>query len=226
MRVVIIRHHLEDSGGLVADAFQARGAQLSTHLIPGDDPPPALDRIDHIVMLGATCAVYDASVPWIGGELDWLRAAGAAGVPVLGICFGAQELAVVSGGQVAQSPRAEVGWITVDSLDPGLIPGGPWLEFHNDRCTLPASATLLARTELAVQAFSVGRNLAVQFHPEVAGAQLELWLNAGGRQEALKAGVDPDRLLAQTFAQEPAARRRADQLVETALSLANAGVGG
>jgi hypothetical protein len=60
----------------------------------------------------------------------------------------------------------------------------------------------------------------VQFHPEVDGAQLKLWLDAGGREEAIRAGHDPDKLLAETIAQEPASRDRADRLVATAIRIA------
>ena len=40
---------------------------------------------------------------------------------------------------------------------------------------------MLARNDLGVQAFRLGRHLAVQFHPEVDGEQFRLWLDAGGR---------------------------------------------
>jgi hypothetical protein len=79
---------------------------------------------------------------------------------------------------------------------------------------------MLARTELCVQAFSLGRHLAVQFHPEVDGAQVGRWLANGGRAEAERAGQDPDALLARTVAEEPAAAQRADRLVAAALRLA------
>jgi hypothetical protein len=80
---------------------------------------------------------------------------------------------------------------------------------------------VLARNEVGVQAFSVGRHLAVQFHPEADGEQLRLWMDGGGREEAEQAGTDPDRFLAETFAEEPAARARADALVASALLIAD-----
>jgi GMP synthase-like glutamine amidotransferase len=222
MRVVVIRHHEEDSAGFIAAAFEGRGAELSVRMFPGDGPLPPLDGVDHVVFLGATYAVYDEDPAraWIADELTWLRQADQAGVPVLGICFGAQALAAALGGGVEAAPRKEIGWITIESLDHVLMPAGPWLEFHGDRCLLPPQARLLARNDTGAQAFSVGRHLAVQFHPEVDGAQLKLWLDAGGRAEVEQAGQNPDELLARTIAEEPASRDRADQLVESALRLA------
>jgi GMP synthase-like glutamine amidotransferase len=222
MRVIVVRHHEVDEAGFIADAFAARGAQLSTHLFPGDGPLPALDGVDHIVVLGAVWSVYDEATigSWIGAELDWLRQADAAGVPVLGICFGAQALSAALGGQVTAAPRKEVGWTMIETADPDLIEPGPWLEFHGDQCLPPAEATILARNELCVQAFTLRANLAVQFHPEVDGPQLERWLSDGGLAEAARAGQDPAEFLAATVAQEPAAAARADRLVAAALRLA------
>jgi GMP synthase-like glutamine amidotransferase len=222
MRVIVVRHHEVDEAGFIADAFAARGAQLSTHLFPGDGPLPSLDGVDHIVVLGAVWSVYDEATigSWIGAELDWLRQADRAGVPVLGICFGAQALSAAHGGQVTAAPRKEVGWTMIESLDPDIIEPGPWLEFHGDQCVPPAEATILARNEVSVQAFTLRGNLAVQFHPEVDGPQLERWLTDGGRAEAERAGRDPEKFLAQTIAEEPAAAARADRLVAAALRLA------
>jgi GMP synthase-like glutamine amidotransferase len=218
-RVVVIRHHDIDSAGFIGDAFEARGAELAVHLIPDDGPVPPLDGVDHVVVLGAVSSVNDPD-PWIAAELAWLRRADAAGVPVFGICFGAQALCAALGGRVEAMGRTEIGWVLVDPADPDVIPAGPWLEFHNDRCLPPPSATVLARNETGIQAFRIGRHLAVQFHPEVDGPQLKRWLDAHTDQEERSLGIDPDQFLADTIREEPAARVRADRLVAVALDLA------
>jgi GMP synthase-like glutamine amidotransferase len=222
MRVAVIKHHDIDDAGFIAAAFRARGAEIRVHLVPDDGPLPDLNDLDHIVVLGAAWSVYDRQKvgQWIDAELAWLRAADDAGVPVLGICFGAQALAAAHGGGAEAMPRMEIGWTTVEPAGPGVIEPGPWLEFHGDRCILPPGARLLASTQLCAQAFAVGRNLAVQFHPEVDGAQVRRWLEAGGKAEAERSGQDPEALVARTVAEEPHAAQRADRLVATALELA------
>jgi len=222
MRVVVIRHHEEDSAGFVGAAFEARGAELSVCLFPKEGPLPALDGVDHVVVLGAVWAVYDDSPDraWVADELAWLRQAEESGVPVLGICFGAQALAAAFGGRVEAALRREIGWSMIDTFDPDLIPPGPWLEFHQDRFFPPPRARVLATNEVGVQAFVLGRHLGVQFHPEPDGALLKAWLDAGGREDAERHGVDVDRFLARTFAEEAAARGRADTLVASALLIA------
>jgi hypothetical protein len=68
-----------------------------------------------------------------------------------------------------------------------------------------------------VQAFSIGASVGVQFHPEVDDLQLKEWLDAdeGSTREL---GLDVDALLAETARETPAARLRAQTLVDLFLS--------
>jgi GMP synthase-like glutamine amidotransferase len=107
------------------------------------------------------------------------------------------------------------------SLPGPVIGRGPWFQFHGDRCVLPRHARLLARNDVCVQAFTIGANLGVQFHPEIDAGQLERWYADGGRAAAERLGLDPDVLLAQTKAEEGAARNRASELLERWLAHAH-----
>jgi GMP synthase-like glutamine amidotransferase len=122
------------------------------------------------------------------------------------------------GGSVAKAPKAELGWYEIQSDDKTLIPTGPWFEYHWDRWTLPKGATEIARSEIASQAFVMGRTLGVQFHPEIDPTVLEEWLGMeGGCAEVESVGVDVDQLRKETKEIQPASDKRAFELVDTFL---------
>ncbi len=219
-RALVIRHHEEDRAGLVGEALEERGFVLRTELMDENSPTPDLDEVDLLVVLGSKHAVYDPEVEaaWFGRELGLLADAGRREVPIFGICFGAQALCRHHGGIVRRADEAEIGWFEVDPVASVPLPAGPWFEYHFDRCELPESAQLWASSPRAVQAFAIGRDVGVQFHPEVDEHQLADWMGAGGAQETRDLGLDPDGLLARTAAETPAARARVAQLVDLVLA--------
>ena len=62
----------------------------------------------------------------------------------------------------------------------------------------PAAATELARNASSSQAFILGQNLAVQFHPEMNSAILASWIATGGAEEMGKLGINIEELVRQT----------------------------
>ncbi len=218
-RVLAIRHHVEDSPGLIGDAFTARGYVVEAAMMDAEHPTPDLEGYDALVILGSTHAVYDDEIEaaWFGRELELIATAQRRAVPVLGICFGAQALCRYHGGEVSASDEPEVGWYEVEPVGTSPLESGPWFEYHFDRCALPPTAQLWARTPAAVQAFVVGADLGVQFHPEIDDGQLAQWL-AGGDEGVRRVGLDPVALMARTRRETPAARARAARLVDLFVS--------
>lgn len=223
MRVLVVQQDHVSPVGPVGEAFARRGWDVEELLVvpaerfadPSVEPAfPDPAGYDALVPMGAPWSVYEAAIGrWLPAELDMLRAADAAGVPVLGICFGGQALAAALGGAVERAPEAEVGWYDLTTDDPSLVEAGPWFQWHHDRWRLPPGAVEVARTPRASQAFVLRRNLAVQFHPELTAGQLQGWVDNGGAGYLAAHGVDAATLLAGTRAEEPAAAARADRLV-------------
>ena len=230
MRALFIMHDHYSPSGLVGDAFAGLGYDIAEfNVVPRERhhspdvtvmfPDPA--AYDAVVAFGAIWSVYDDAAigTWIGDEIKLTRTAMAAGVPVLGICFGGQMLATAVGGRVERAPSPEIGWTPISRTSPSpLLPPGPWFEWHYDRFLLPPGVPSLAATDLgggetASQAFTIGRSLGLQFHPEVTETVLEAWLSEGGTEELATIGVDPARLLRETRALAGDAAVRAHELV-------------
>jgi GMP synthase-like glutamine amidotransferase len=218
-RALVLRHHLEDSAGLIGEAFESRGYEVDLRMMNADTASPSLDGFDVFVILGSYSAVYDEEVEqaWFGRELELIADAQRRNLPIFGICFGAQALCLFHGGVVERSNQPEVGWYDVEARNDSGIAKGPWFQYHFDRCVLPESAQLWATTPRAVQAFSVGRNVGVQFHPEIDDVQLRAWF-ASSDEGARELGIDVDALIEQTKLETPAARVRAADLVDLFLS--------
>jgi len=152
MRALILQHDHDAPAGLLGDWLAQRGELVTVRMDRGERPPdPA--GFDRVVTLGSEHAADDDAIAWQADEQATLRAADAAGVPILGVCFGAQALARALGGGVRRAARPELGWVTVGSRAPDVIPEGPWLAWHDDEVLTPPGAEILAANDSGVQAY-------------------------------------------------------------------------
>ncbi|WP_346777249.1 methyltransferase domain-containing protein [Streptomyces sp. HNM0575] len=172
--------------------------------------PESLSGVEALVVMGGSRAAYsDDGFPTRRAELDLLRQALAAEVPVLGICLGAQLLAVAAGGEAREGAGLQVGWGEVD-LSPAaehdpLFASAPErlrvLHWHGDTMELPGGAVLLASCDrYPVQAFRVGGAAwGMQFHLEVDEAAVDAFATAFPEEAATAPGLReaaPDELTA------------------------------
>ncbi|MEM9146998.1 MAG: gamma-glutamyl-gamma-aminobutyrate hydrolase family protein [Pseudomonadota bacterium] len=161
-----------------ADPTLAFGAfDVQAGVLPED--PRACDAW---LITGSKHGVYD-DLPWIAPLMDFIRAVRAAGVPIVGICFGHQIVAQALGGHAEKSER---GWgVGVHryrvAARPGWMAGGPdeatWHAHHQDQVTaLPPDATVLAESGFcpyAALAYGDPEHpdaFTIQPHPEFATA--------------------------------------------------------
>ena len=229
MRALFIEHDHISLGGPIWRSLEKHGYEIERFLIVPEanyDSPnitttfPNFNEYDLLVPMGAPYGAYedDRIGNWLLPELEKLKQAHNDGIPILGICFGGQLMARALGGSVARAPKAEVGWIEIESDDKTLIPTGPWFAYHWDRWMTPKGATEIAKTDTANQAFVMGRTLALQFHPEVDPEVLEAWLSReSGCVEITGEGVDLDLLRKETLEQEIGSNKRAAELVDAFL---------
>lgn len=143
----------------------------------------AMKGIKGIILSGSPFSVHDSNAPNV--NLDELTGVGHmgnmegrhVGLPLLGICYGAQLMAKNWGGNVARSNTREYGRAHLNILkyDNALLNGiSPnsqvWMSHADTISVIPKDATLIASTEsVELAAFKMdGENVyGIQFHPEV-----------------------------------------------------------
>jgi GMP synthase-like glutamine amidotransferase len=197
--VVAVLHHLEHAfTGHAGAALRAAGVELDERFLRDGDALPAVGETDGILSLGGEQNALD---PALRREAELLREATRTGVPVLGVCLGAQLLAHALGGGVRRLERRMLAWTPLEPLpaadgDPvlgALPPGAAGLHWNEDGFDLPEGATeLLCSPAGSVEAFRAGRgSWGVQFHPEIDGEALEGWYR-DWHEVPEQAGVDVD----------------------------------
>lgn len=222
-RALAIVHSDTDVPGSLPELASKAGVEVEVRSITR--PLVEVSDLDLLVVMGSPESAYDERLAWLEAELGWLRAAQQRGVPTLGICFGSQILARSMGGQVSRNARAEIGWTPLRLTQTHWQHAGPWLNFHFDAFTLPPGAELLAETDLAPQAYRIGKSMGVQFHPEIDVAMFDTWTRywastAEGRQFLETAGDLPERMRAEIAARQPENRANCLALIEGFLAQA------
>jgi GMP synthase (glutamine-hydrolysing) len=162
-----------DLGGQYAQliARRVRDARVYSELVPHTLSVAEVRRRNPraLILSGGPASVYAEGAPRVDEALFEL------GIPTLGICYGAQLMALELGGEVARTGASEFGKTELDGGSGALFDGLPdaqtvWMS-HRDTVTAPpAGATVTGRSaSTPVAAFEdpVRRLYGVQFHPEV-----------------------------------------------------------
>ena len=222
---------LQHEDGVPLDLFAGWLAPARVRVVRahrGDPVPTGPTEVgDGLVVLGGNMDAYaDDVAPWLAPTRALLAAVARSDVPALGICLGAQLLAVAGGGrvEVAAAAGRESGVVAVrwhegaagDALLGGLVAGpaagGRFPTMHADAVVeLPDGAVALGSSDRYVQAFRLGSAWGVQFHPETSPDTLRRWAHD-------EPGVDAGAVVAQYA-------RHADELGRTGRAVAHAFAG-
>jgi GMP synthase (glutamine-hydrolysing) len=161
-----------DFGGQTAQLISRRIREIGVYsvVLPGTTPADevASSGLKGIVLSGSPFSVYDEAAPVPDPALVDL------GVPVLGICYGLQQLVHQRSGRVGRAARREYGRTKLTFDEHPLFDGVAqefvsWMSHGDHVDALPAAARVVARSVSGVPAaVQLSEHvLGIQFHPEV-----------------------------------------------------------
>jgi GMP synthase (glutamine-hydrolysing) len=227
-RIMVLKHVAAEPLGLLDPMIRDRGHRIRyVNFQRHPDARPSLDRYQALVVLGGPMNVGENERhPHLQVECELIEQALARGIPILGICLGAQLLAHVLGARVAPARRPEIGWYTVRprlpaaQADPVLHPledEHPVFQWHGHGFDIPDGATHLAESEdCPGQAMSYQDTAwGFQFHLELDEGLIRRWMNSPSYLAELRAsglGHTPEKILADTQQFLPPTRRLAERV--------------
>lgn len=188
-RVVLVRHGdgPEDdrvtawvlAGGLIPD---------SRRPFQGDLLGKVTEDVAGTVIYGGMYNAYDtAKHPFLNEEYRWIGAVMEAGIPLLGICQGAQMIAHHQGAWAGAPDHGchEFGYYQISPVAGAedFLPAPLYVtQAHFHTFDLPGGAQHLARSDLFEnQAFRLGDTVyGLQFHPEVTWPIFQRWQSNAG----------------------------------------------
>ena len=151
-------------------ARRVRELNVYCEIHPFNNPPEFTNDIKGVILSGSPYSTLQEDAP----KIDLTRIKG--DIPLLGICYGAQYLALTNGGSVAPSEireygRANLSSINEDVLFAGVDEGSQVWMSHGDTITaLPSDFEIIASTaDVQVAGYKVAneKTYGIQFHPEV-----------------------------------------------------------
>jgi GMP synthase-like glutamine amidotransferase len=173
-QATIVCHVPFEGPGEIAPLLKDRGFLLRTLPVWETEVFPNPEDVSFVVLMGGPMSVNDTEVhPWLVQEIDWLRQVLHCGIPVLGVCLGAQLMAVALGGEVRRNPHREIGWWPIEAVDESGA-SLTVLHWHGETFTLPEGSVWMEKSQAcAHQSFRWGRNaIALQYHIESTESSL------------------------------------------------------
>jgi GMP synthase-like glutamine amidotransferase len=170
MRINIIQHTPNERPGSILEWAHTHQYDIYIYHPVQFGQLPKADETDMLVVMGGPMSAND-DIPWIYQERELILQLMKQNVPILGVCFGAQQIVKALGGTVSAAPK-EVGWAPV-KLESNIIAGLPQqltvMHWHGEMFTLPAQSQLLFSSKaVRNQGFVLNhRVIGLQFHFEL-----------------------------------------------------------
>ena len=184
----IIKHIAFEDLGIFEEVLIKTGYQL-TYLEAGVDNLLSIEHNnpDLLIILGGPISANDyPRYPFLQDEIHILKKRIQEKRFTLGICLGAQLIALALGGKVIKKKNKEIGWSKIFLTNDGkknhfqYLAATPVFHWHGETFTLPDKSTLCASTTLCKNQAFIYDNfiIGIQFHLEVTEKELEKWFIA------------------------------------------------
>jgi GMP synthase (glutamine-hydrolysing) len=188
-RLLVFQHVAHEILGTLDPLLRSHGFRIR-YVNFGREPDalPEIEGYNGLVVLGGPMSADETDdYPHLATEVRLIAEAVDSGIPVLGICLGAQLLAKSLGADVKANHEKEIGWYDLEPTPEGVR--DPLFEhfaatetvfqWHGDTFDIPDGGVHLARGRGCTnQAFRYGeRAYGLQFHLEVDAALIERWLS-------------------------------------------------
>jgi GMP synthase-like glutamine amidotransferase len=231
MRVLAVEHQRDAGLGVFDETLAAAGAEVRTWR-PSEEEVPSFFADAAIVLGGAVHPDQESEHPWLAAEIAVIASLLELGMPVLGVCLGAQLLARAAGGEVRRLSQAEIGWRTVqaddaaatgDPIASGLPATFASFQWHSYEALPPRGSVELARGGASLQAYRLPDAPAwgIQFHAEVTEEIVGRWLDGYATDpDAVAAGLEPEAVRRDTRALIEEQGRLGQALCERFLAVA------
>jgi GMP synthase (glutamine-hydrolysing) len=186
VRVLSVTHGPSVPGGIFDEAVEIAGHTLEAWPVPEGRTPDPAESYDAVMVFGGSMHPdQDDRFHWLANEEEFLADVLAAGIPVFGVCLGAQMLARAAGAGVRPASAPEIGWLDVSLTRAGatdavlgmLPPTATVFQWHHYTFELPENGVELARSEICTQAYRLADRPAwgIQFHAEVTLPMVTAW---------------------------------------------------
>jgi len=184
MKIHCLQHVPFEDVSYMGNWAKENGIHFSRIRLYENDPYPHLSDVEALIIMGGPMGAGDYQIfPWLKSEKAYIRKAIQKNKIVVGVCLGAQLIAMVLGAKVYPNPHKEIGWFPVHKTPQahntsiGKILPESFMAFHwhGDTFDIPKGAVHLAESKVCKnQAFVyLNRVIALQFHLESTQSSIE-----------------------------------------------------
>jgi GMP synthase-like glutamine amidotransferase len=231
--IIIVRHIAYEGPGYFSEFLDRQGLGWRLVRVDAGEPiPDSVAGFAGLVLMGGLMSVNDP-LPWIEHELNLVKKALEADIPVLGHCLGGQMIAKSLGAEITPNRVKEFGWHWIrcnhatdnDGWLAGLPDEFDAFHWHGETFSVPNGANLLFSNQwCAHQGFSYGKSLALQCHVEMTEDLIQEWVARAkpGELNGKPSSPTGEMILQQSPGKLPEMQKHADVLYSRWLQGLNA----